>query len=527
MPGISVNKIPIPFRKSGINWSSYWATLNADGNTAAFYDRTRNDGVVKDVNGVESIYWDLNVGNKLRGEEQSSGSIIDFAIYEITATQANFFYTGCQVGDIFPCRVVKTCDANNKVRRVLGNHLCQPDPDRRPVNGVFDGINDYMLALPFSYVQPATIYVVVRNIVHKLNSWIYSGTTLLSPNAINYRSPDEIRYTGDTNIGSRMILRDGVWGIIKGVHNGAGSKTRLNDEDETTGNYGSTEMGGFVLGANQNGTSKYSNIEFKSAILRIGDEPLESDTYINNGLNRQFDIQNRYNNGKLVITIDDSTASQYSVIYPLFLSKGISGTFYITPDWVGDEGRLSWLQILEMYNNGMDIQCHGFDHTQFTTLNEAQVLAQLQAVNDAFVANGLPIPLHTAYPYGATSADVALWVSSMRLSGRRVTQPITSNHLIYKDIYKDLGVNLFPIKYQLRSLSVDNISDDNMIILKSKIAEAQLKKAACTVYIHGASVAGGLLEMPTAKLIEMIDYAKSIGMDIITISDLYNISDAV
>lgn len=27
MPGISVNKIPIPFRKSGINWSSYWATL--------------------------------------------------------------------------------------------------------------------------------------------------------------------------------------------------------------------------------------------------------------------------------------------------------------------------------------------------------------------------------------------------------------------------------------------------------------------------------------------------------------------
>lgn len=27
MPGISVSRIPIPFRKAGINWSSYWATL--------------------------------------------------------------------------------------------------------------------------------------------------------------------------------------------------------------------------------------------------------------------------------------------------------------------------------------------------------------------------------------------------------------------------------------------------------------------------------------------------------------------
>jgi len=37
MPGISVNKIPIPFRKSGINWSSYWTPQIAANIDAQYY----------------------------------------------------------------------------------------------------------------------------------------------------------------------------------------------------------------------------------------------------------------------------------------------------------------------------------------------------------------------------------------------------------------------------------------------------------------------------------------------------------
>lgn len=69
MPGISVNKIPIPFRKSGINWSSYWKTqwygieIN-EANTSP--DVTRIASTMDEVNG-KRIHAELPVHSQIKG----------------------------------------------------------------------------------------------------------------------------------------------------------------------------------------------------------------------------------------------------------------------------------------------------------------------------------------------------------------------------------------------------------------------------------------------------------------------------
>jgi hypothetical protein len=50
------------------------------------------------------------------GDELNSGDIIVGNWYQITATQANFFYTGCAVGNTFRCTTAKTLSADNKVK---------------------------------------------------------------------------------------------------------------------------------------------------------------------------------------------------------------------------------------------------------------------------------------------------------------------------------------------------------------------------------------------------------------------------
>ena len=75
---------------------------------------------------------------------------------------------------------------------------------------------------------------------------------------------------------------------------------------------------------------------------------------------------------------------------------------------------------------GWDFQCHSNTHPHFGQLTDAQIAAELQAVNDAFIAHGYPAPSHIAYPYGdygknaRTQARIKAVVSLYRLSGRVV-----------------------------------------------------------------------------------------------------------
>ena len=67
---------------------------------------------------------------------------------------------------------------------------------------------------------------------------------------------------------------------------------------------------------------------------------------------------------------------------------------------------------------GWDFQCHSYTHPYLTQLTEAQIQSEMQQVNNAFAAHGLPAPQHHAYPYGDFNSTVKSVVAQYRLSGR-------------------------------------------------------------------------------------------------------------
>lgn len=87
-----------------------------------------------------------------------------------------------------------------------------------------------------------------------------------------------------------------------------------------------------------------------------------------------------------------------------------------------------------------DFECHSHTHPHFSQLTDAEIAAELLAVDNAFIAHGYPTPQHHAYPYGdygksATSqARIKAVVSQYRLTGRVVwgkmeTYPIVDWHV--------------------------------------------------------------------------------------------------
>lgn len=82
---------------------------------------------------------------------------------------------------------------------------------------------------------------------------------------------------------------------------------------------------------------------------------------------------------------------------------------------------------------GWDFECHTNTHPSFTgfstntpPLTDAQIIAQLQAVNAAFQAHDYPPPQHMAYPYGDYDSHVEAVVSQYRKSARTVSDDMTT-----------------------------------------------------------------------------------------------------
>jgi hypothetical protein len=206
-----------------------------------------------------------------------------------------------------------------------------------------------------------------------------------------------------------------------------------------------------------------------------------------------------FDSGKLILNLDDGGNSQY-VAYEDLVTQGEKATFYIISSVIGGGSALSWVQLQTMYAAGMDIQCHTYSHPYLTSLTEAQVKAQYDDLDTQFVANSLPATGHTAYPYGAQNANVQTWTATRRLTARGV------------------GVGyVIPSsdKMALSTYSMDDATD--YVALKAAMLVGLQNKHAIMIYGHGI----GPEQIPRDRFNEVIDYAQSIGMDIITISELY------
>ncbi len=73
--------------------------------------------------GVWTVAANAAVGAPTLGAELATGNLVVGNWYSITATQANYFYTGCAISDSFRAAATTALDANNKVKLITLSSL--------------------------------------------------------------------------------------------------------------------------------------------------------------------------------------------------------------------------------------------------------------------------------------------------------------------------------------------------------------------------------------------------------------------
>lgn len=80
----------------------------------------------------------------------------------------------------------------------------------------------------------------------------------------------------------------------------------------------------------------------------------------------------------VVITFDDGWADNYHQAFPLLRQRGMTATIFVVTGFVGTKGYLTWEEIREMAEAGMDIQSHTTSHRPLGMLTEAEIRHELE-----------------------------------------------------------------------------------------------------------------------------------------------------
>jgi len=240
--------------------------------------KTDPNYVTKDSANLSRIWWDKNIALGALGSEQSSDVILVAAVYKITATQTDFFYNGCAVGDTFICATVKTCDANNKVCRYIGNHMAQSAVKisaTNSMNPIFtpDGmlfyynnasIKGWMRTALFGLARPMMIYLLIRQKDWSSTKCLMDGISGDMQLSQRTASPN-INLNGGIANNANMVINK--FSVVRITLTATSSSIQVDRTTKTTG-AAVSNPDGIVFGSNRGMAAYFSNMQIKEAIFR-------------------------------------------------------------------------------------------------------------------------------------------------------------------------------------------------------------------------------------------------------------------
>ena len=126
----------------------------------------------------------------------------------------------------------------------------------------------------------------------------------------------------------------------------------------------------------------------------------------------------------VVLTFDDGYSDAYDVVFPLLLEYGFPGTFFVlaTPTHFESPGYLTWTQMAEMAEAGMDIQAHGRDHVDLRGRSYDFLVYQILGIQEAIHTHTGYLPRFFCYPAGQYDKDVVNVLKSAGYWGAVTTQ---------------------------------------------------------------------------------------------------------
>lgn len=108
----------------------------------------------------------------------------------------------------------------------------------------------------------------------------------------------------------------------------------------------------------------------------------------------------------IVLTFDDGYLDNYLYAFPVLRRYGLRATFFIIAERVGQPGYMTWPQIIEMQNAGMEIGAHTLTHPLLTRHAASVAFWEIAASRWSIFAHTNVLPSVFAYPYNDHNEQV-------------------------------------------------------------------------------------------------------------------------
>lgn len=126
----------------------------------------------------------------------------------------------------------------------------------------------------------------------------------------------------------------------------------------------------------------------------------------------------------VIISFDDDWENQYRYALPLLKKYGYTATFYIWVVVVGRKHHMSWEEIKDLSQAGMQLGCHTFTHPFLTRIRKDENLKRelAGARQDIEAHTGAPVT-SLAYPFGQYNSRVVAAAKAAGFTSARSTWP--------------------------------------------------------------------------------------------------------
>src|SRR5215831_511024 len=129
----------------------------------------------------------------------------------------------------------------------------------------------------------------------------------------------------------------------------------------------------------------------------------------------------------VILSFDDSTLGQYTVVRPILDKYGFKGTLFTVCNYIGRTGHMNWTQINTLQKEGHDIESHSMNHTHLSKLSDIELQYEIGQSRQCLANHGINSTVF-AYPFadGSDKPNVVKMVSKYYTLARAGDDPIQS-----------------------------------------------------------------------------------------------------
>jgi len=211
----------------------------------------------------------------------------------------------------------------------------------------------------------------------------------------------------------------------------------------------------------------------------------------------------------VVLTFDDATASQYSIVAPLLKQFGFGATFFVCEFPTKSSDRLAymnWEQIAELNKMGFEIANHTRTHIPVSKVAQAQFIEELNYIETKSDSLGIEKPTNFAYPgYSLSIPAMEILLNKgykfARAGGSRAYDPLCD----------------YPLLIPSWATNADNKEQ-----IMAAFNEAQNGKIVVLTFHGVPDVEHPWVNTPPALFKEYLHYLSAHNFKVISLRDLYN-----